>query len=77
MALRHTVLIVTNPGGLEFHLDHRVDPGRGHHRVVDETGLAAWIADAGDAHPSFRVAAGCVCQRGAASAAQSGAAASR
>jgi hypothetical protein len=41
MALRHTVLIVTNSGGLEFHLDHRVDPGRGHHRVVDETGLAA------------------------------------
>ncbi len=68
MALRHTVLIVTNSGGLEFHLDHR---------VVDETGLAAWIADAGDAHPSFRVAAGWVCQRGAASAAQPGAAASR
>jgi hypothetical protein len=77
MALRHTVLIVTNPGGLEFHLDHRVDPERGYHRVVDEAGLVAWIADAGDANPSFRVAAGCVCQRGAASAAQSGAAASR
>ena len=51
MALRHTVLIVTNPGGLEFHLDHRVDPRRGHHRVVDEAGLAAWIADAGRSAP--------------------------
>jgi hypothetical protein len=64
MALRHTVLIVTNPGGVEFHLDHRVDPRRGHHRVVDGAGLVAWIADAGDAHPSFRVAAGCPCRRG-------------
>jgi hypothetical protein len=64
MALRHTVLIVTHPGGVEFHLDHRVDPRHGHHRVVDEAGLVAWIADAGDAHPSFRVAAGCPCQRG-------------
>jgi hypothetical protein len=77
MALRHTVLIVPNPGGLEFHLDHRVDPGRGHHRVVDEAGLAARIADAGDPHPAFRIAAGCVCQRGAGAAAHSGAAASR
>ena len=64
MALRHSVLIVTNPGGVEFHLDHRVDPRRGHHRVVDEAGLIAWIADAGDANPTFRVAAGCPCQRG-------------
>jgi hypothetical protein len=64
MALRHSVLIVTNLGGVEFHLDHRVDPRRGHHEVVDEAGLVAWIADAGDAHPSFRVAAGCPCQRG-------------
>lgn len=64
MALRHTVLIVTHSGGVEFHLDHRVDPRHGHHRVVDEAGLVAWIADAGDAHPSFRIAAGCPCQRG-------------
>ena len=46
MALRHSVLIVTNLGGVEFHLDHRVDPRRGHHQVVDEAGLVAWIADA-------------------------------
>jgi hypothetical protein len=64
MALRHTVLIVTHPGGVEFHLDHRVDPRRGHHRVVNEAGLVAWIADAGDPHPLFRVAAACPCQRG-------------
>ena len=57
MALRHSVLIVTHPGGVEFHLDHRVDPRHGHHRVVDEAGLVAWIADAGDAHPLFRIAA--------------------
>jgi hypothetical protein len=49
---------------VEFHLDHRVDPRHGHHRVVDEAGLVAWIADAGDAHPLFRIAAGCPCQRG-------------
>jgi hypothetical protein len=66
MALRHSVLIVTHPGGVEFHLDHRVDPSRGHHRVVDEAGLVAWIADAGDAQPSFRVATGCPCRRGCA-----------
>ncbi len=64
MALRHSVLIVSHLGGVEFHLDHRVDERRGHHRVVDEAGLVAWIADVGDAHPSFRVAAGCPCQRG-------------
>jgi hypothetical protein len=64
MALRHSVLIVTRPGGVEFHLDHRADGRRGHHQVVDDAGLVAWIADAGDAHPSFRVAAGCPCQRG-------------
>jgi hypothetical protein len=64
MALRHTVLIVTHPGGVEFHLDHRVDPRHGHHRVVDEAGLVAWIADAGDARPLFRIAARCPCQRG-------------
>ncbi|MGH7319587.1 MAG: hypothetical protein ACRELA_08175 [Candidatus Rokuibacteriota bacterium] len=70
MALRHTVLIVTNGVGLEFHLDHRVGPRRGQHRVVGEAGFAAWIADAGDPHPSFRVAAGCLCQRGAVAGAQ-------
>jgi hypothetical protein len=64
MALRHTVLIVTHPGGVKFHLDHRVDERRGHHRVVDEAGLMAWIADAGDAHPLFRIVPGCPCQRG-------------
>jgi hypothetical protein len=64
IALRHTVLIVANPVGVEFHLDHRVGPGRGQHRVVGEAGFAAWIADAGDPHPSFRVGA-CPCQRGA------------
>jgi hypothetical protein len=72
MALRHTVLIVTNPAGLEFHLDHRVDPRRGDHRVVDAAGLAAWIADAGDPHPSFRVVAGCRCQRRAPGSARPG-----
>jgi hypothetical protein len=72
MALRHTVLIVSSSGGLEFDLDHRVDPGRGHHRVVDEAGLAAWIADAGDPHPSFRVAAWCPCQRRAAGSGRPG-----
>jgi hypothetical protein len=63
MALRHTVLIVTNPIGVEFHLDHRVGPGRGQHRVVGEAGFAAWMADAGDSQPSFRVGAACPCQR--------------
>jgi hypothetical protein len=63
MALRHTVLIVSSSGGLEFDLDHRVDPGRGHHRVVDEAGLAAWIADA---------AAWCPCQRRAAGSGRPG-----
>jgi len=55
------VLIVTNPVGLEFHLDHRVGPGHGPHRVVGEAGFAAWIADVGDPHPSVRVAAPCPC----------------
>ena len=62
MALRHTVLIVTNPVGLEFHLDHRAGPRHGQHRVVGEAGFAAWIADVGDPPPSFRVAAACPCQ---------------
>ena len=62
MVLRHTVLIVTNPVGLEFHLDHRVGPRHGQHRVVGEAGFAAWIADVGDPHLSFRVAAACPCQ---------------
>jgi hypothetical protein len=72
LALRHTVLIVPNPVGVEFHLDHRVGHGRGQHRVVGEAGFTAWIADAGDPHPSFRVATGCLCQRGAAGSARAG-----
>jgi hypothetical protein len=56
------VLIVTNPVGLEFHLDHRAGPRHGQHRVMGEAGFAAWIADAGDPHPSVRVAAACPCQ---------------
>jgi hypothetical protein len=63
MTLRHSVLIVTHPTGVEFHLDHRVGPGRGQHRVVGEAGFAAWIADVGEPLPSFRVAAACPCQR--------------
>jgi hypothetical protein len=62
MTLRHSVLIVPHPAGVEFHLDHRVGPGRGQHRVIGETGFAAWIADAGDPLPRFRVAATCPCQ---------------
>ncbi len=62
LALRHTVLIVANGVGVEFHLDHRVDERRGHHRVMDEGGLTAWIADVGDARPSFRVGSDCPCQ---------------
>jgi hypothetical protein len=60
MTLRHSVLIVTHPAGVEFHLDHRVGPGRGQHRVTGEAGFAAWIADVGD---PLRVAAACPCQR--------------
>ena len=63
MTLQHSVLIVALPAGVEFHLDHRVGPGRGQHRVTGEAGFAAWIADAGDPLPSFRVAATCPCQR--------------
>ena len=66
LALRHTVLIVPNSVGVEFHLDHRVGQGRGQHRVVGEAEFAAWIAGAGDLHPSFRIAAACPCQRSAA-----------
>jgi hypothetical protein len=65
MALRHAVRIVPGRGGLEFHLDHRVSPRRGQHRIVGEAGFAAWMADAGDLHASFQVAAACPCQRGA------------
>lgn len=65
MTLRHAVRIVTGSGGLEFHLDHRVGPRHGRHRVVGEAGFADWIADVGDACLSFHVAATCPCQGGA------------
>ena len=65
MTLRHAVRIVPGLGGLTFHLDHRVGPQHGQHRVVGEAGFAAGIADVGDACLSFQVAATCPCQRGA------------
>jgi hypothetical protein len=65
MRLRHAVRIVTGSGGLEFHLDHRVGPRHGRHRVVGEAEFADWIADVGDACLSFQVAATCPCQSGA------------
>jgi hypothetical protein len=63
MALTHTVLIVAQPAGVEFHLDHRVDAARGQHRVVGPEGLAAWLADAGGVPAAFRVVASCPCRR--------------
>jgi hypothetical protein len=41
MVLIHTVLVVARPGGVEFHLDHRVDATRGQHRVVGGEELGA------------------------------------
>ncbi len=64
MALIHTVLIVARPAGVEFHLDHRVNATRGQHRVVGPEALAAWLADAGGAPATFRVATSCPCRRG-------------
>jgi len=63
MALTHRVLIVAGPAGVEFHLDHRIAPGRGQHRIVGSEDLAAWMADAGDVHPAFDVATTCPCRR--------------
>jgi hypothetical protein len=63
MALTHRVLIVAGPAGVEFHLDHRIAPGRGQHRIVGSEDLAAWMADAGDVHPAFEVATTCPCRR--------------
>ena len=63
MALTHRVLIVAGPAGVEFHLDHRIAAARGQHRIVGPEGLAAWMADAGDVHPAFHVAATCPCRR--------------
>jgi hypothetical protein len=65
MALTHRVLIVAGPAGVEFHLDHRIAPGRGQHRIVGSEDLAAWMADAGDVHPAFDVATTCPCRRDA------------
>jgi hypothetical protein len=61
MALTHTVLIVTRPAGVEFHLDHRVDAARGQHRIVGPEGLAAWLTDARGVPAAFRVVASCPC----------------
>ena len=63
LVLRHSVLIVPTAVGVEFHLDHRVGHGRGQHRVVGEALFAAWIVDAGDPSPSFRVGTACPCQQ--------------
>ena len=63
MALTHRVLIVAGHAGVEFHLDHRIAPGRGQHRIVGSEDLAAWMADAGDVHPAFDVATTCPCRR--------------
>ena len=63
MALTHRVLIVAGPIGVEFHLDHRIAADRGQHRILGPAGLAAWMADAGDIHPAFAVAATCPCRR--------------
>jgi hypothetical protein len=64
LTLTHTVLVVTRPSGVEFHLDHRVDAARGQHRVVGPEGFAAWLIDAGGVPAAFRVAACCPCRRG-------------
>jgi hypothetical protein len=71
LALRHSVLIVPTPVGVEFHLDHRVSHGRGQHRVVGEAAFTAWIADAGDPSPSFRVGTACPCPRNTAASVHS------
>jgi hypothetical protein len=63
LALTHTLLIVTRPSGVEFHLDHRVDATRGQHRVVGAEGLVAWLAEAGGSI-AVRVVASCPCQGG-------------
>ena len=63
MALTHRVLIMAGPAGGEFHLDHRIAAARGQHRIVGPEGLAAWMADAGDVHAAFEIAATCPCRR--------------
>ena len=63
MALTHRVLIMAGPAGVEFHLDHRIAAARGQHRIVGPEGLAAWMADAGDVHAAFEIAATCPCRR--------------
>jgi hypothetical protein len=62
MTLRDSVLIVAHPAGVDFHLDHRVGPKRGQHRVIGEAGSAARVTDVGDPMLSFHVAAACQCQ---------------
>jgi len=62
-ALSHRVFFVAGPAGVEIHLDHRVSAARGQHRIVGPEGLAAWMADAGDVHAAFEIAATCPCRR--------------
>ena len=63
VALTHRVFIVAGPAGVEVHLDHRISATRGQHRVVGPEGLVAWMADAGDVHAAFDIAATCPCRR--------------
>jgi len=62
LALSHRVFFVAGPAGVEIHLDHRVSAARGQHRIVGPEGLAAWLADAGDVHAAFDIAATCPCR---------------
>jgi hypothetical protein len=63
VVLTHRVFLVAGRTGVEVHLDHRISATRGQHRIVGPEGLVAWMADAGDVHAAFEIAATCPCRR--------------